>query len=146
RSPELSAHSEQPVAAEEPFDRVVTQDTAFVVFGLVRPDGVVMPQLLRAGGRWAEVTYFDIGPPVPEPGEWAQATFYNVRDTLGGEGTLQAGRPVRVCCGGEGNDLWAHSTDRSGEDVESFSSPMIGYGFSSAIAHVAFIRSSWALP
>src|SRR5690606_566871 len=131
---EMSAPSDPPFAAGEQVARVPPQDTGFLVFGLVRPDGVVMPRLLRAAGRWAEVTYFDIGPPVPEPGTWAQATSYYVRDTLGVKSTLEAIRPVRICCGGEGNDVWAHSTDRSGEDVESFRFPVIGYGFSSAIA------------
>lgn len=121
-------------------------DTTFLVFSLVRRDGVIMPALLRTANGWAGVVYFDNEPPIRDPGAWALATSYDVRDTVGVASTLRTGRHVRICCGGEGNYHWAHSTDRSGEDVEPFVFPIIGYGFSSAITHAAFVRTTWASP
>ncbi|MEQ1912008.1 MAG: hypothetical protein ABMA15_24520 [Vicinamibacterales bacterium] len=120
------------------------QEAGLLVFGFVRPDGVVEPVLHQVEGEWVRDwnNIFEF----PEPNlPWAQVGAYYARDFGGVEAVLNAGPPVRICCDGQGNDTWAHSTDRSGEDVEKYlyNQPQwTGYAFSRQLTDAAFGQTS----
>lgn len=105
-----------PVAAQSSLD----------FFGLVRPDGVVMPELVRQDGVWVPTT--DVAIEGSEPPDWAATeTYYYTDLTSGASSVLRAGSAVVVCCEYNGNPAWAHATERSGDDVAEFVLGADGY-------------------
>lgn len=151
RTPRSGLFEDEPTVLAEELSAVTRaslvtgQEAGSVVFGFVRPDGVVLPTLVRTPRGWAEVTNYVGGGLATEPGVWAQAATYYLTDTLGVRSTLDARRPVRICCDQNGNRLWAHSTDRSGESVEEYNRGTIGYAFSATLTNAPFIQTSRSL-
>ena len=129
-----------------PGQRIAAQEPAIEVFGFIRGDGVVLPELARNSDGWTFVGPVP-GFPASEPSFWRQVTEYHLRTLDGETQTLTAGQPVRICCDSQGNPQWAHSTSMSGDEVEDFvPGGLHGYVVSNPEADAPFLPISRALP
>lgn len=113
-------------------------------FGVVSPEWVVIPKLVRTGEMWSglvEQVMYD------EPGTWSELTEFYFRDaTVGRSSELRSRGVVQLCCDRMGNHIWALATERSPAEQPDYFWGATGYAVSDSIDDVPFIPRSEPLP
>lgn len=106
-------------------------------FGLVSPEWVVIPKLVRTGEKWSglvEQVMYD------EPGAWSELTAFYFRDTtVGLSSELRPRGAVPLCCDRIGNDIWALATERSPAEQPDYFWGATGYAVSDPVDDVPFL-------